>query len=417
MTRVPLLLAGLLAALAPAAGAAPLLLAGGKVVTNSGPIQERADVLIDNGRVLAVGPDLQAPAGAARIDVSGKWVTPGLFAAFSRVGLAEIGAEDGSSDIGSGEDAPGAALDAAVAFNPAAAAVAVSRAGGITHAAIAPQSSAGLFSGRGAIVALDGDYSIGAARAFMLVDAGERGAELAGGSRAALWPELEAALDDALGYPQRYLSGQGGAVLSELDAKALAPFAKGEGLLLIYADRAADLRQVLALKRRRPALKLAVIGAAEGWRVARELAAANVAVIIDPMRALPGSFERLGVRLDNAALLEAAGVAVSIGPMPGSDDAFQNRLVTQYAGNAVANGLSWDAAFAAISRRPAQLFGRPELGALTPGARADLVVWDGDPLEVTSQAEQVFVEGAEASLETRQQALLARYRAIVLSKP
>lgn len=405
-------LAGAVLFAAPAA-AAPVLITGGRIITNTGAPLEGADVLLNDGRVQAVGRNLAAPAGAVRIDAAGKWVTPGLFAVISRVGMAEVGLDD-SGDIGVSGDKPlSAALDAAPAFNPAAAAVAVSRAGGVTRAAIAPDSE-GLFAGRGAIVTLGGaEQAVLKPRAFMLLYAGERGAGVANGSRAAFWPLLEGALEDALAYPARYRGGQSGAVLGELDAQALQPFALGQAPILIAADRAADLREVLALKQRRPALKLAIVGGAEAWRLAGELAAARLPVVVDPMLALPGRFEQLGARLDNAALLEAAGVPVVIGQTPGGDEAFQARLITQYAGNAVANGLRWDAAFAAISSRAAALLGLSDAGVLKPGARGDVVIWDGDPLEVSSAAERVFIDGAETPLRTRQDALLARYRAIV----
>lgn len=395
------------------AWAQSVLISGGKVITNAGPAIEGGDVLIQDGRVTAVGKRLALPAGAVRIDATGKWITPGLFAGLTRVGLADIGLDE-SSDIGTeGEDALGAALDAGPAFNPASASVSVSRAAGVTRAAIAPEG--GLFSGRGAIVRLDGNPdSIAASRAFLLLDAGERGAGEAHGSRTSLWPTLDAALDDGASYPAHYRGGQKGLTLNELDAQALAPFARGEGLLLIRAERAADLLQVVALKRRRPALKIAVLGATEGWRVAAQLAQSGIPVLIDPMNALPQSFEQLGARLDNAVLLKGAGVKVSIGLMPGGDEAFQARLVAQHAGNAVANGMRWEDAFAAITAAPADLFGQRGLGRLSPGAIADVVVWDGDPLEVTSAAEHVFISGQEAPLATRQTALLARYRQIVL---
>ncbi len=413
MIRARIAIALAFGLLSSPAWAESVLISGGKVVTNAGPMLESGDVLITDGKVAAVGKRVAAPAGAQRIDATGKWVTPGLFAGLTRVGLADIGLDD-SSDIGTeGADAIGAALDAGPAFNPASASVSVSRAAGVTRAAIAPEG--GLFSGRGAVVRLDGaPDSIAAPQAFILLDAGERGASQAHGSRTSLWPTLEAALDDAASYPARYRGGQTGLILSELDAQALSPFARGEGLLLIRAERAADLLQVMALKRRHTALKIAIIGATEGWRVASQLAQSGTPVLIDPMNALPQSFEQLGARLDNAALLKAAGVKVSIGLMPGGDEAFQARLVSQYAGNAVANGMRWEDAFAAITAAPADLFGQRGLGRLSVGAIADVVVWDGDPLEVTSAAEHVFISGQEASLATRQTALLARYRKIVL---
>ena len=125
---------------------------------------------------------------------------------------------------------------------------------------------------------------------------------------------------------------------------------------------------------------------------------------------VPDRFERLSARLDNAALLQRAGVRVAIAPNPSSVDAHQARLALQLAGNAVANGMPWDAAFASVSRTPAEIFGVGDrLGRLERGYLADVVVWDGDPLDVTSAPTAVFIEGAEQRLVSRQTLLRDRY--------
>src|SRR5690606_28964162 len=143
-------------------------------------------------------------------------------------------------------------------------------------------------------------------------------------------------------YPGRYRSGQGGAVLNEIDAAAVQPFARGQGLFLVHVESAADIRRVIAFKRANPGLRLAIHGGAEAWQVADELVSAGVPVIVDTMSNLPDRFERLSARLDNAALLQRAGVRVAIAPNPSSVDAHQARLALQLAGNAVANGMPWD---------------------------------------------------------------------------
>jgi imidazolonepropionase-like amidohydrolase len=309
-------------------------------------------------------------------------------------------------------DLVAAAMDSAAAFNPTVTAVAVTRIEGVTRAAIAPSSTDSMFGGRGALVSLDGQPdSVMRANAFMIVELGETGATRVGGSRAAMWPAFEAALRDAREYPTRYRSGQGGAVLNEIDAQALQPFARGQGMFLVHVESAADIRRIIRYQRANPSLRFAIHGGAEAWQVADELAAARIPVIVDPMVNLPSSFERLSARLDNAALLNAAGVTVAIAPAPGSVDAHQARLALQLAGNAVANGLPWDAAFAAISRTPAEIFGvGGQLGRLERNYLADVVIWDGDPLQVTSAPIAVFIEGVEQPLVSRQTRLRDRYR-------
>lgn len=394
------------------------LIRGGRVITNTEQgVLERGDVLIEGGRIAAVGPSLSAPEGAAVIEAQGRWVSPGLFAAIGQLGLYDI-AGSGAPNDGDASDADlGAAVDVARAFNPNSSAIAIARLRGITRAAIAPEGAGGIFAGQGALISLaEQGGGVFAPQAFQVLEIGEAGADHAGGSRAALWPMIEAALDDARGYPQRYQSGQGGAVLEEIDAKALKPYALGERLIVVRAEREADLRQLLALQRasaRRPGqsgLKVLVHGGAEAWRLAPELAAAGMTVIVDPLANLPGSFEQLGARLDNPALLHAAGVNIIIGEPALPEDPPQSIFPAPLAGNAVANGLRWEAAFAAITSAPAAAFGLGDrLGALKPGMLADVVVWDGDPLEMMSAPVQVFIEGRAQPMRSRQTDLRDRY--------
>ncbi len=401
-------------ALASPAAAQTTLIRGGRVVTNAGAVLERADVLFTDGRIGSVGANLTAPAGARVIDAAGKWVTPGVIASMSEVGLSEISGSGAPNDASIRDGLISAAADAGRAFDPAASAVAITRLEGVTRALIAPDATGTIFSGRGAMVSLDGAAdSIYLDRAFEVLELGEVGAERAGGSRAALWPYLEAALRDAREYPARYVSGQGGAVLHEIDAAALKPFALGQGLFLVRTERASDIRELIRFKRANPTLRFVIHGGAEAWLVAEDLARARIPVIIDPMVNLPDRMEKLAARLDNAALLSRAGVTIVIAPSPGTVDAQQARLALQLAGNAVANGLSWDAAFAAISSAPAQVFGvAGDLGTLQTGRVADVVIWDGDPLDVMSAPVSVFIAGRDMELVSRQTRLRDRYNPV-----
>jgi imidazolonepropionase-like amidohydrolase len=398
------------ALIATPAAAETVLIRDGRVVTNgaAGTI-ENGDVLIIDGRISAVGENITAPRGARIIEAQGRFVTPGAFAAMSALGLSEINGSGAPDDASVEGELIAAAADAGRAFNPDVTAIAITRLEGVTRAAIAPSETATMFGGRGALVSLSGDPdSVFRQQAFMLVELGETGATRTGSSRAAVWPAFEAALQDAREYPGRYRSGQGGAVLNEIDAAALAPFARGQGLLLVHVESAADIRRLIRFKQANPSLRIAIQGGGEGWQVAEELEAARIPVILDNVLTnLPSSFEQLSARLDNAALLDAAGVQIAIAPSAG--DAQQARLVLQLAGNAVANGLPWDAAFAAISRTPAEIFGAANIGRLERNYLADVVIWDGDPLEVQSAPTAVFIEGVEQPPVSRQTRLRDRY--------
>lgn len=398
-------------ALASPAVAQTVLIRDGRVVTNSvaGTI-DNGDVLIVDGRIRAVGANIAAPSGARVIDAQGRFVTPGAFAAMSEVGLSEISGSGAPNDADVQSDTMSAAADAGRAFDPSVTAVAITRIEGVTRAAIAPSETHTMFGGRGALVSMGGRPDSVFGRPFMVVELGETGASRTGSSRATLWPAFEAALRDAREYPARYQRGQGGAVLSELDAAALQPFARGEGAFLVHIESAADIRRLIRFKRDNPNLRFIIHGGAEAWQVADELAAARIPVIVDPLSDLPDRFERLSARLDNAVLLQRAGVQIAIGPQPGTVDAQQARLALQLAGNAVANGLPWDAAFAAVTRGPADIFGvGNELGRLDRGYIADVVIWDGDPLEVQSAPTAVFIAGVEQPLVSRQTRLRDRY--------
>lgn len=197
------------------------------------------------------------------------------------------------------------------------------------------------------------------------------------------------------------------------DAEALLRVINGDMPLLFTADRAADIRQVIAFKKRNPTISVVIVNAVEGWRVADELADANIPVILNPENNLPGGFDQIGATLANAGRLHQAGVSVSIGM-----ETHNIRLATQHAGNAVANGLPWQAGLASLTINPARIYGVDNLlGSLETGKTADVVVWSGDPLEVTSHAEQVIIKGELMSMESRQHKLRDRYMKQTNDKP
>lgn len=399
----------------------------------SAPI-ENGVVVARGGKIVAAGAGVAVPAGVRVIDAGGKWVTPGLVIAVTDLGLVDVGAVSESNDDDADKAVFNAALDVSVAIDPDAPPVAVSRTGGVTRAAVAPVAGNAIFAGQGAVIDLAATADpVTRARAFQYVELGERGASLAGGSRVAAQALLRNALREAReldrraglsapgvagGDPRMVSSVQGQATdtaLTRFDAAALVPVVTGRQPLYVHVDRAADIRATLALKREFPALRLVVVGAAEGWRVAGELAAAQVPVIATALTDLPGRFETLAATQSNVGRMKKAGVKVAIGNFY---DGEQPRYAPQYAGNLVgvarvpgATGLTWGEALAAITSVPAEIIGEGDhFGSLKPGRAADVVVWDGDPLEVTSGVVAVYVDGVAQSLVNHQTRLRDRYR-------
>jgi len=390
------------------AAAQDLLITNATIVIQGGTSPD-TDVLIQNGRITEIGTDLTAPAGIAVHDGAGQWVSPGLFAPYSSLGLVEISGEDSTNDTRAEEAETSVSELAVDSYNPRSSHVAIARRRGVTQAVITGTTSGhSIFAGTGLIADTSGDFdSVIQEKAFVHVALGETGANRAGGSRSAALAQLRGALSDARNYRTRYGGPEDGDVLSRQDASALSAAARGDIPLLIAANRASDLMGVMRLKRDMPMLDIIVVGASEGWMVADELAQAKIKVIVDPVLNLPGSFESLAASYDNVLILDTAAVDYAIANLT-SLGVTKTQGLAQHAGNAVGNGLDWDKAFAAISETPARWFGiRPS--RVQTGPLDDLIIWDGDPLQATSAPIKLWIDGEEQSLESRQSLLRERY--------
>lgn len=363
------------------------------------------DVLVQDGRVTAIGTALAAPAGTRVIEANGRALTPGIFGGLGHIGLEEIGLEQSTGDYAQRLGQMRPEFDVTLAFNPESMSLVVHRSNGITFSVLAPAAARGgsLVAGLGAPIGLDG--SAPAPARAMFVDLGGDANDLSGGSRAAQFMLLRQALVEArapnlvMVHHERLLSLSGRQVLLE--------FLKRNSLFVLQVDRAIDIRNALAFAREEK-LNVAIRGGAEAWRVATALAAARVPVILDPLDNLPDSFDKVGATLTNAARLRAAGVTVAISINDTDvDDAGKTR---QAAGNAVAHGMpKWDA-IAAVTRVPAEIFGVADrFGSIERGRTADLVLWSGDPLEVSSLPDLVVTGGRVQTLESRHTALRDRH--------
>jgi len=412
--RIAWVIVALCCSLVVGLGAQTVAITGGEVHVGDGTMIPSGTVVMVDGRIAAVGSAsaVRIPEGARRVDASGKLVTPGFFDAFTGLGTMEIGAESNTVDRGESLDRISSAFNVAEALNPFATNLSVTRVEGITGAVVTPQSFGSLLQGQGVVITLGADtYEDMVMRSPVAMYAmlGEAGAAAAGGSRAAALTVLKEALDDARDYARNREAYNAARrrdyALSRLDLEALVPVARGDLALVIMAHRASDILAALRFARDND-IEIMIAGALEGHMVAEELAEANVPVLINAMTNLP-VMEGLGATYENAARLHAAGVRVVLTTF----DTHNSRNLRQVAGFAVSYGMPHADALQAVTRVPAEVFGvGDQVGTLTAGKRADVVVWTGDPFELTEWAETVFIAGAEVSQETRQKALFDRYR-------
>ncbi|MEG0819165.1 MAG: amidohydrolase family protein, partial [Brevundimonas sp.] len=272
--------------------------------------------------------------------------------------------------------------------------------------------SPGLFAGQAAVIKLGGADILVKPRVAMVAPFGEAGKGVAGGARGAEFVLFKETLAEVRLYARNKAAYDRAALrdlsLSRADLEALIPVANGSMPLIVSVNRASDIQQVLRLAREE-GVKVILDGAAEGWLVANEIAAAKVPVLLHPITNLPSNFEMRAARMQNAAALNAAGVVIAIKGNEGSTH--RARDIRYNAGNAVSHGLPFAAAIQAITVNPARIFGFDgQFGELKPGAAGDVVVWSGDPLEPLSQPSAVFIDGVEQPLQARNLLLRDRYR-------
>ncbi len=381
-------------------------------MTAEAPI-ENGTIVLRDGRIVGVGAGVDVPADARRIDARGRVVTPALFNPATQLGLTEVSSIDATNDTAIGSGPLGAAFDIQYALNPRSLLIRQAEADGLGRAVSFPTGAAtGPFAGFGALLHLGGEPLLERPRLAMFASVGGASKDGSGGSRSAQWQLMRAALDEARAFRGGTRAGAPrDSAFSRADLEALKTVADGMAPLVIDADRESDIRQAVALARDY-GIRVIVKGGLEAWRAADLLAAARVPVILDPSVNLPLYFDELGARADGAALLQRAGVLV----------AFEIALSVHYtinagyglrqvAGLAAANGMPHGAALAAITRNPAEVWGVADRsGSLAPGLDADLVIWDGDPLEPLTNVVSVYLRGREVSQDTRQRQLRERYR-------
>jgi len=364
-------------------------------------ILENTDVLISDGKIKKIGKDLSAPKDIKLFEAKGQPLTPGFFAGVTELGNSEVSAVEESSDYSLDFDEMRPEFDVTISYNPNATAIPVARVEGITFTLMGAMSKGSIFGGQGRVVALDGGYDSFVSSPVLFLNIGRDASDLSGGSRDGQWMLLDQAMQEADNPP----SSSEDRLLTRAGRNTLMSYLDGISKTVVNVDRASDILQVLKFANGY-GFNIVIAGGAQAWMVADQIAAANVAVMLDPLSNLPGNFDTLGSRLDNAAILNAAGAQVIVSGAGGHSA----RKQRQMAGNAVANGLPHEAGIAALTSVPASVFGVTDgQGTITRNQGANVVLWSGDPLDVTSLAQVVVIDGKLMSMESRQTKLRDRY--------
>jgi len=339
---------------------------------------------------------VEAPGGAE--------LAPGFIEVHSKLGLVEVDLESRTRLADAGGDPIRAAHSVADSYDPLASPVRVARRGGITSAVITP--SGGRISGLAGWVELAGSTQERAVldpKVAMLASIGGPSPASGMDALSEFFEDARAFAKDRRAFDQnrsRALSA------SRLDLEAIQPVLRGEMPLLIGVDRAAHIEGLIRFAAKE-GVRVVLVGGAEAWRHAGALAEANIAVMLDPMIYGAGSFAQREARADGAKILSDAGVEILF--FSTQHSSHFARILPQLAGNAVRAGLPHAAAMRALTAAPAVVFGQVDSGQVAPGMRANLVLWSGDPLELSSRPLRLWIGGVEQSLQSRQTQLRDRY--------
>jgi imidazolonepropionase-like amidohydrolase len=397
-----------------------------RIVTVTGPVIENGTVVISNGRIAAVGSNVATPAGARIIDASGLTVYPGMMDADTEIGLIEIGSVAGSVDTSEIGD-NNANIHVDVAIHPDSSHTAVARVNGITSVLTAPRG--GLIAGQSAILNLDGwtpremVLKSPAAMHINWPGGGGRGGEFGGFGPQRSVTELRREQDtqvenlkkilrDAAAYgdARDARAKDPGLPKQDLDLKldALVPVARGQMSVVINVNAERDIKNAIAFAGEMK-LKAIISGGAEAYKVADLLKAKNIPVIVGPVLRIPSrDDDPYDAAFTNAGLLSKAGVKIAFQ----TGDSSNVRNLPYNAGMAAAFGLPKEEALKAVTIYPAEILGVGDrVGSIEQGKIANLIVTDGDPLEIRTQIKHVFINGRDIPLTSRHTELYEKYKA------
>ena len=387
-----------------------ILIKNATVVTSSElGVLDGTDVMIQDGIITSIGKNLSSDK-AILIEANGRFLTSGILAPVTNLGLIEIELEPETRDDRTDHFSAGFSISSA--FNPSSTLIPYNRIAGVTSAIVFPSSGKGnIFSGLGSVFKTHGQIDTRAIVTDIAMVMRMGGNE---DSRASNFLDLEDAFMKAKQFKKsRSVIQRGGFFdtgdYSDRDLNALNDLIEYKKPLIVKTNRASDMLRMIEFSNQHE-INIIFHGAKEAWRIADKLAEEEIPVIIDPMDNIPSSFDSIGARIDSGSILTKSGVKVLIGIA----DAHNSFLSRQGAGNAVSNGIDSYEAFKAITINVAEAFGLDHLiGSIEVGKSADLIIWDGDPLEVSSFSDLVIINGEITSSMTRSKRLRDRYMEVI----
>lgn len=399
----------------------PIAITGATVHPVSGPLIENGTIVLENGKITAVGSEAQIPPGAEVIKAEGKHVYPGLISADTYIGLVEIGAVRASRDRAeTGRINPNVCAE--VAVNPESELIPVLRANGITLAVSTP--SGGLISGTSAVLMMDGwtweDMTV-KAPAALYVDWPRmtiakspwirKSEEEQKKDRDEAIEELMNAFRDARAYMNaKEAEQQKGVPYHDADQRweAMIPVFKKQIPVVVRADEIQQIEAAVAWAQQEH-VNIIIAGGHDAWRVADLLKKYHVPVLAGGIHRLPSHrFDDYDDAFALPAKLYTAGVPFAIIT---EEEAAHERNIPYQAAMATAYGLPKDEALKAITLYPAQLFGiADKVGSLESGKDATLIVTNGDPLEIETYVEMEFIQGRKIDLTSKHTRLYEKYK-------
>jgi imidazolonepropionase-like amidohydrolase len=395
--------------IAVTAGAADIVVVGVKIHHGPGVATDSVAIRVSGDRIVAIGSGIDA-SGSTIYSGNDGYITPGFIDSGSTLGIEEVGLSTYAEDQKYEGADMGAAFNPALAYNHNSSIIPSMLLEGVTHVFLKPMPGKDVFAGQGSLLDLSGRF-VSADSKAVYVYLGERGRNLAGKSRAAALQRLLLGLEEARLYNKKRKAYESNRLrplsFPAKDLESLATVITREKKLAIYVDRSSEIESVLDALDSFD-IDIVLVGAREAWKVADAISSRNIPVILNALDNRPASFDRLGARLDQPKLLHEAGVLFAYM----TEDLFtESRMLSQAAGVAVAYGLPWQASLDALTVNPSRIWGVDDrLGRLEVGKEATLIIWDGDPLEVSSQATHMMIKGKFVELNDRQRMLRDRYR-------
>jgi len=378
-----------------------------RIVTVSGPVIPSGNILIQDGKIAAVGANISIPSGAKVVDAKGLTAYPGMIDAHTSVGLEEIDSINATLDTAEMGDL-NPHMKASAAINPLSEHVAVTRTNGITSVLSAP--SGGLFSGQGALIGLDGwvtkDMMIKDAAVMVInyprepnpaANTTEQQRRNAEDERKRRVDLIKKTLREAQAFA-KLVESRPDDVAPNVMLRALIPVVKGEQPVMFNVDKASEIRGALEIADEFK-LKAILSGCAEAWKVVDLLKSKNVPVLLGGTLSLPGGeYEPYDVNYTTAAVLSKNGVKFAFT----TNDAAHVRDLPFEAGVAVAYGLSKEEALKAVTLYPAQILGvDKQIGSIAEGKNANIILTDGDPLEKLTKVKHLFINGKPVELKNK----------------